>query len=134
VISQRPAPDEAVEPGATVELVVSTGPPPVAVPDVVGQRAADAEALLGDAGLLVRRSLVPVEDPAQDRAVIDQRPGGGEEVDEGARVRIFVGRGPVTPGPDGPADGEPGARGPAARPDRPGRGNRVNQGRFVDDG
>ena len=136
VIRQQPAPDAAVAPGSTVELVVSSGPPRVRVPGVVGQPAADAAAALADAGLQVRRSLVPVEDPAQDGVVIDQRPAAGEEAPEGAPVRIFVGRA-VAPAPDdgGADDGPAEPRTPGARFQRPGRGDGPGRGnafgRFV---
>jgi len=46
VISSTPAPGSAVPPGSTVVLVVSTGPPPVVVPNLVGETQSQATLLL----------------------------------------------------------------------------------------
>ncbi len=46
VISSTPAPGSRVPPGSTVVLVVSTGPPPVVVPNLVGETQGQATLLL----------------------------------------------------------------------------------------
>ena len=46
VISSTPAPGSRVPPGSTVVLVVSTGPPPVVVPNLVGETEGQATLLL----------------------------------------------------------------------------------------
>ncbi len=53
VISQSPAPDVEAEKGSVVEIVVSSGPAQVTIPDLVGQSAAAASNTLGQLGLQV---------------------------------------------------------------------------------
>jgi serine/threonine-protein kinase len=77
--------------GATVTIVVSTGRPQVTVPDVVGIGEDRATARLSAAGLSAARQERPVTEPADDGVVIEQRPGAGTEVDQGAQVVIVIG-------------------------------------------
>ena len=53
VIRQKPAAGETVQRGDTVTFWVSSGPPKVFVPDVVGLSQGDAQAQLEDAGFVV---------------------------------------------------------------------------------
>jgi serine/threonine-protein kinase len=57
VLSQTP-PDGQLLPGQTVTLVLSKGPELVPVPNVVGQQAGAATAILEQAGFSVRRKAV----------------------------------------------------------------------------
>jgi beta-lactam-binding protein with PASTA domain/predicted Ser/Thr protein kinase len=104
VLRQSPTFGSEIDPGSAVTLVVAREIPQVTVPDVRGQTAEDATRTLLDAGLEPRESTSPVNDPAQDGLVIGQRPAGGTTANEGAPVRIFVGRF-VSPPPDSGADG-----------------------------
>ncbi len=86
VVSQSPASGTAV-PGSTVSLVVSKGPPPVTVPDVVDMHQAQAEAALRAAGLKVsvnRGSRVVLD------RVISQTPAAGGTVPRGTTVTITI--------------------------------------------
>jgi eukaryotic-like serine/threonine-protein kinase len=86
VVSQSPASGTAV-PGSTVSLVVSKGPPPVTVPDVVDMHQAQAEAALQAAGLKVsvnRGSRVVLD------RVISQTPAAGSTVPRGTTVTITI--------------------------------------------
>ena len=65
-IAQSPRPGRHVDQGSTVEVVLSSGPPPVAVPGVVGKAASTAETTIADAGL--RYSLTRVPAPGRCRA------------------------------------------------------------------
>ena len=53
VISQSPAAGSFLDDGGTVRLVVSRGPPPVAIPDVAGQPEQQAALVLSGAGFAV---------------------------------------------------------------------------------
>jgi serine/threonine-protein kinase len=53
VFRQKPAAGATVERGDTVSFWVSSGPPKVDVPDVVGYSQGDAQAMLEDAGFVV---------------------------------------------------------------------------------
>src|SRR6476646_3221824 len=57
-VAQTPAPDAHVASGSRVRVVLSAGPPPVAVPGVVGQSSAAAEGLIADARLRYRVTAV----------------------------------------------------------------------------
>jgi eukaryotic-like serine/threonine-protein kinase len=91
VISQSPGAGAKVTRGTTVTITVSTGRPKIDVPDVVGLSEERATAQLSGAGLTPVRQERTVTDPAQDGVVIEQRPGGGAEVDQGRQVVIVVG-------------------------------------------
>jgi serine/threonine-protein kinase len=58
VFRQDPAPGETVQRGDTVVFWVSSGPPEVDVPDVVGLSQGDASALLEEAGFVVATDYV----------------------------------------------------------------------------
>ncbi|HET8659001.1 MAG TPA: Stk1 family PASTA domain-containing Ser/Thr kinase [Micromonosporaceae bacterium] len=86
VVEQNPADGAGVEPGATVKLKVSKGPPMVAVPDVTsGQNVPcrDAEAALRNAGLTVA-----VQGNIDTTARV-QSPGPGAQVPAGTQVTIL---------------------------------------------
>ncbi len=94
VFDQDPRRGERVDEGSTVELKVSAGPAPAAVPDVVGFQIEQARQLLMAQGFTV------VEEPrvSEDAAVgevVDQEPGPGEEAAKGSEVRLFVSSGPA---------------------------------------
>jgi beta-lactam-binding protein with PASTA domain len=94
VISQSPDAGTKVDPGSTVELVVSTGPEPVAtvdVPNVVGLTRSDAVSQITGLGLSpsVEERVTDIE--PQDGRVIDQNPGGGTTVNAGTRIVLVVG-------------------------------------------
>ena len=94
VISQSPNAGTEVEPGSTVDLVVSSGPEPVTevdVPNVVGLTRADAVSNLRGLGLSPSVQEQPTDIEPQDGRVVDQNPGGGTSVNEGTRVVITVG-------------------------------------------
>jgi serine/threonine-protein kinase len=78
--------------GSDVRLFISSGPPPVTVPSVVGQDKDDARATLEDAGLQVTTQPAESQEP-KDR-VIAQDPEGGVEVDRGSRITLTVSEGP----------------------------------------
>jgi serine/threonine-protein kinase len=91
VISQSPGGGTEVPRGETVTITVSTGQPQVTVPDVMGLGEARASARLSSAGLSPVREERPVTDPAEDGVVIEQRPGGGGQLEKGSDVVIVIG-------------------------------------------
>jgi len=94
VISQNPVAGTAVTEGSTVNLVVSSGPCPVTVPDVVGQDQASAEAAIAAAGLVVGEITVQCSDTVPAGSVISQNPAGGASVAPGSTVDLVVSTGP----------------------------------------
>ncbi len=88
VISTLPVAGEALEKGATVTIVVSTGAERAAVPDVVDKTEGEATATLEDAGFEVTtREQESEKDPG---TVLAQDPKGGSRARKGARVTITV--------------------------------------------
>jgi beta-lactam-binding protein with PASTA domain len=91
VIAQDPAGGSRVERGSTVTITVSTGRPRATVPNVIGLGLADAATQIGNAGLVPVQRERTVTNPDEDGVVVDQRPGAGTELDEGAEVVIIIG-------------------------------------------
>jgi serine/threonine-protein kinase len=97
VIRTTPAAGTQLEKGATVTVVVSTGPAApqqVTVPNVVGRTESAATAALQDVGFKVRVQHVLVTDSAEDGIVQDQTPNSGQQADKGSSVTIIVGKKP----------------------------------------
>ena len=92
VISQSPNAGVRVAKDSTVDIHVSRGPPPVAVPDVVGKSRDDAVATLTDAGL--KPKVFTVHSNKSPDTVTAQDPPAGTKVVKGSRVRINVSSGP----------------------------------------
>ena len=89
VISQDPAAGTSVPPGSTVNVVVSSGPPQLSVPDTSGLQLADAAAKLEARGLLT--TIVYAEEPtAPVGTVISQQPGPSAATKKGATVTLTI--------------------------------------------
>jgi serine/threonine-protein kinase len=94
VIETSPGEGESVRKGSTITLVVSRGPEKTAVPDVVGQPQAQAEATLRAAGFEVGAS--EQEDAeAAPGTVLEQDPPAGTQATEGARVTLTIATAPA---------------------------------------
>jgi serine/threonine-protein kinase len=95
VIAQSPEAGEEAELDSTVTLTVSTGPDPVAVPDVRNKTQQDATAELQALGFVVNP--VPVEDSdVEEGLVISQDPAPNSEAAPGSTVTINVSSGSGT--------------------------------------
>jgi eukaryotic-like serine/threonine-protein kinase len=93
VFRQDPVAGERVDRGSTVTITVSSGQPPVAVPNLVGMQEADADSQLRALGLLADFQREDRDDvPAGE--VISQDPAPGEELPRGSAVRLLVSAGP----------------------------------------
>ncbi len=95
IANQDPAAGALVPPGSAVDLVVSAGPAPVTVPDVVGQPLLDAEQAIIDAGLVVGVVERAYSDSVPAGSVIKQAPAGGTVVRPGTAVDLAVSAGPA---------------------------------------
>ncbi len=88
-VAQSPEPGARVDTGSDVRVVLSSGPPPVAVPAVVGLQAGSAETAVAHAGL--RWSLHYVAAPASaPGAVMRQRPAPPASAPRGSTVELSV--------------------------------------------
>jgi serine/threonine-protein kinase len=98
VIRSDPSAGRPVDRRSTVTLVLSSGPEQVEVPDVVGQDEEDAVATLRGKGLsAVVREKASTE---PEGTVVSQSPAGGQQIDQGSSVTIFVSNGKVKEVPD----------------------------------
>jgi serine/threonine-protein kinase len=92
VITQTPSGGSSVSKGARVTITISQGQPKVDVPDVTGLSAGSAAARLRAAGLVPVQQKRSTSNQDEDGQVLDQRPGGGSQVDKGRSVVIVVGK------------------------------------------
>jgi eukaryotic-like serine/threonine-protein kinase len=89
VVETSPGVGEQLEKGRTVTVYVSSGPAPVAVPDVVGEDSGSAEADLRNAGFKVT-STTQESSAKPAGTVLSQNPAGGTSVSAGSTVTIVV--------------------------------------------
>lgn len=87
VMGQSPAPGTTVLAGSSVELLVSKGPPPVVVPNLIDMRRKAAVAELEKLGL---KAKVEAGDFTPLNRVISQVPAAGSEVPKGSTVTIRI--------------------------------------------
>jgi beta-lactam-binding protein with PASTA domain len=92
VIAQQPSTDQA-SPGSEVRLVISDGPKPVEVPNVVGKTYEDAAEALTDKKFKVVRS-DEYSDTVPEGRVIRHDPVAGEEAPRDSTVTVVVSLGP----------------------------------------
>ena len=95
VISQSPAAGTSVAAGSAVNLVVSSGPPPVNVPGVVGMAQATAQSAIISAGLTVGTITTANSDTVAVGDVVSQSPAAGTSVAAGSAVNLVVSSGPA---------------------------------------
>ncbi len=94
VISQDPTAGTLEVPGAAVNLLVSQGPQPVAVPDVTGRTQAEAETAITAAGLSIGSMAQGSSETVPSGQVMSQNPAAGSMVLPGAPVDLTVSQGP----------------------------------------
>ena len=82
-----------LKPGERVDLVISKGPKPIEIPNVVGQKIKAANANLSDLGLEVDRSNV-FSETVKNNTVISIKPKVGNTVASGSTVKLLVSKGP----------------------------------------
>jgi beta-lactam-binding protein with PASTA domain len=92
VLWQDPPPETVVPPNSTVQLVLSGGPAPVTVPDVVGLSLPYAEAIIEAAGLKLGR-VDKVASGQEADVVLSVRPPPGNGRPPGSRVELLVSTG-----------------------------------------
>jgi len=94
VAATRPARGTVLKASQVVTVVISTGRPPVDVPDDVrGRSVGEATAILGAAHLQVRPERVFDDDMPKDLAT-GTEPGGGSRVAWGSTVVLRISKGP----------------------------------------
>ena len=94
VISQDPDGDgsEYVDPGSTVDIVVSAGKPDVMLRSVLGLKKGEAQSLLENDGFTVVLKQRESDEPKDQ--VVDQSPSANTMVPSGSEVTVFFSDGP----------------------------------------
>ena len=82
-------PKTEVKPGTTVDLVISTGPVPIRIPDVVGSFAGQAKGVLEELGFQVNFAPETTEDTAPNR-VTAQDPEDGTTGHKGDVITLTI--------------------------------------------
>jgi hypothetical protein len=95
VISQSPVAATVIDQGAPVNLVVSSGPPQVAVPNVLGDTQDVATTTLTGAGLSLGTVTQQSSATVPSGEVISTSPAGGTEVNLSSTVNLVVSTGPA---------------------------------------
>jgi eukaryotic-like serine/threonine-protein kinase len=90
VVQTRPGPGAGRSAGAPIDLVVSSGPPELTVPGVLGLSLPKAREQIEAIGLLVGTTTGRVVAGRPEGIVIDQRPSSGTRTPRGARVDLVV--------------------------------------------
>ncbi len=94
VLSQDPAADSEIDQGAAVNLIVSSGPSSVEVPQVKDLPEAEAVAAITDAGLVVATTEQKTNATVPAGNAVKTVPAAGETVAPGTPVTLTVSRGP----------------------------------------
>jgi beta-lactam-binding protein with PASTA domain len=92
VIWQDPPPGTVLEPNRVVQLVLSSGPALVAVPDVIGLNVPQASKILAAAGVRVGR-LDSTSAGQEHGVVLATRPAAGVGRPRGAAIALVISRG-----------------------------------------
>jgi eukaryotic-like serine/threonine-protein kinase len=104
ILEVRPASGQTLAVGETVELMVSSGPPRVAVPEVTGFTTRDAVTRLEAEGLRLGQVGYEPFSSAPVGTVISQSPAPGDSLRMGAGVRIVVSGYDPSPPPPPPEE------------------------------
>ena len=93
VVRTEPEAGAQVKKGTSVAIIVSKGPKPIELPDLVGRKIAKAEATLADLGLTAAITSTFSEEVPKNE-VIAQTPSPGTVVNSGSAVALTVSKGP----------------------------------------
>jgi beta-lactam-binding protein with PASTA domain/predicted Ser/Thr protein kinase len=94
VVGTEPPAETEVQEGHVITLLVSSGPAPVRVPDVVGQTLEAAEATLTNAELAVGTVTKRVSSTQTPGTVLAQSPASGASAHAGNKVNLTVAQAP----------------------------------------
>jgi len=99
VVRTEPAAGENLDSGKVLTLVISSGPPPVPLPDLSGLESTDAVTFLANAGLVSNLVDSFSEDVASGFVVrweVPEQPNltSGDEVVKGTTVDVYISQGP----------------------------------------
>lgn len=94
ILEQWPAPGNTCKPGRRIHVVVSSGPPVVTVPDVVGMNSEDALFKIQEAGLTAGANRYRFSRNVFEGVVLAQSPFAGALVGHEDTVTVHISLGP----------------------------------------
>jgi serine/threonine-protein kinase len=94
VLREDPQPGSKAEKGSTITLTVSDGPGTTVVPDVTNLPQARAEKVLDEQGFKTTVQKEPSDSIQKGRATRTS-PSGGQQIERGTLVTVFVSSGPA---------------------------------------
>ena len=92
-IAQSPSSGARVAEGSTVRVVLSSGPPPVQVPSLVGEPSSSAESSLAGSGLHYAVTMTAAPGSTA-REVVQESPAAGVTIPSGSTVTLSVAEAP----------------------------------------
>lgn len=92
VVRMLPEPDQVVAIPSRVRITVSTGPPIVVVPLLLGVAQEEAVEMLEELGLVVSEVEEVFRFGRDQGVVVEQEPAADTEIEQGGAVRLKVGR------------------------------------------
>ncbi len=95
IISENPVAGTAVSSGSVVNLIVSSGPAPVSVPNVVGDTQAAATTAITGAGLTLGTVTMQSSSTVTSGNIISESPAAAISVPSGSAVNLIVSSGPA---------------------------------------
>jgi serine/threonine-protein kinase len=90
---QIPAPGTVLKPGRRMHVIISKGPRPLRIPNVVGKSPIQAELEIKSAGLEVLDKRWKASDHYLRGIVADQYPKGDQDIPENTGVILFIANG-----------------------------------------
>lgn len=87
--SQDPLPQSILKKGATVSVEVSSGPPKIIVPMVVGKNLTEAQAVITRLGLTINVTYREDKDSKSEQ-ILSQDPPPGKEVEKSTQIKLVV--------------------------------------------
>jgi serine/threonine-protein kinase len=100
IVDQKPAADSQARPGSSVDVVLSSGPKQISVPDVVGLGVEDAKQKIWNAGF--GYAVETVQSNQVGGTVVSTDPPAGTLLDPSKNVTIRQSSGPPPPPPPAP--------------------------------
>ena len=94
VVRTDPKVGTSSKPGTAVDLVISQGPKPVAVPEITGRKLGYANRTLASVGLTSTTTSEQFSETVKAGIVLSQNPAAGATVNSGTSVSIVVSKGP----------------------------------------
>ncbi len=94
VMGQTPVPEAYELPNTPIELIISQGPQPIAVPDVRNMTRIEAESTLSAVGLRVSIVQESYSDTVPAGQVVSQEPAAGMETQPDTSVMLIFSQGP----------------------------------------